>query len=876
MYVCSIVFSNIAIMKKSILLFVLIGWFCCFRAEAQQNIILTGCDNFGGYVQLHHAIIEDLTQGWIDTIFYPDTIFILPEAGGEEEEEGVEDYYRAKGLFLSQNTPNPFDGTTDFIITIPYEDNTVVEVFDMAGRRVTHKSLRLQPGAHAFRVWLSPPQQYVLKVWTSHEEAAIKMVNNGMGGDCRIAYDGAIAWNNALKSVRSGGYEEGDLLHIVGFRRSGDVFQTSDTVEINTLPNGPVSLTFDNCAWVSSADSPYVVTGDVASITRTSAVCSGEIVWEGFSPVVERGICWDTLPAPTLIEGYIPSGEGAGVFSVTLSDLTPETDYYYRAYATTPCGTVYGESVHFTSGAYQAPTVVTDSVTAITDTSALLGGFVVDDGGMPILERGFCWGAPTLLADSCFVTPSVIDTFSSSLTGLAFATQYYVIAYATNERGTSYGALLEFTTAAVLPEVALDTITDIGSSYATCRGTLLSDGGDTATVVGLCWAASIHPTITDSHVEWDGAAGTFSRIIGGIHDSVCYVRPYATNSVGTVYGNTLSFEPDTMPTSVHVSLVHLDHDYATIRVTIVCDSTAAIDSRGLCMDTLPQPDLSDLEFPAVNAVNTFDTHIGDLERASTYYLRGHCISNGTLMYSDDYVLLTVAEDGQPCVGTPTLTDWDGHVYNTVQVGAQCWMRSNLYTSHFPDGSAIPNGQPGASLSSKYDPYYYRLTYDANLTPLYGYGYNWKALTKRSSTTEIDPQGVCPDGWHIPDDAEWMTLKSYTGTHYACGGDSTYVGKALADISQWNSSTVNCSPGAYPSNNNLTGFSAIAAGGYISNPFHANQIAYLWSRSCHYTFNSTPYYSYAHVFKISYNSPTLDYDTYYYDRAFPVRCVRNDL
>ena len=860
-------------MRKIILFFALIGWFCCFRAEAQMNIILTGRGNLGGYVQLHHAIIEDLTQGWTDTIFYPDTIFVLPEAGGEEE--GVEDYNQLKGLFLSQNTPNPFDGMTDFILSLPYEDNTVVEVFDMTGRRVTYKSLLLQPGAHTFRVWLSPPQQYVLRVRTSHEEVAIKMVNNGKGGDSRIAYKGKIAWNNALKSIRNGGYEEGDLLHIVGFRQSGEVFPSSDTVEISTLPDGLVYLTFDNCEWVSSADSPYVVTGNVASITRISAVCSGEVVWEGFSPMVERGICWDTLPEPTLAEGHIPSGEGSGTFSVTLSDLTPETNYYYRAYATTPCGTVYGESVRFTSGEYQVPTVITDSVTSITDTSALLGGFVAENGGLPILERGFCWGLSTSLADSCFATPSVLDSFSSSLTGLAFATQYYVRAYATNERGTGYGAMLVFNTAAILPEVALDTITDIGSSYATCRGTLLSDGGDPATVVGLCWAASPNPTITDSHIEWDGTIGAFSRIIGGIHDDVCYVRPYATNSAGTAYGNMLLFEPDTIPTSVHLSLVHLDHDYATMRVTIVCDSTAAIANRGLCMDTLPQPDLSDLDFPMVNAVNMFDIHIGDLERASTYYLRGHCISNGMLLYSDDYVLITVAEDGQPCIGTPTLTDWDGHVYNTVQVGAQCWMRSNLYTTHFPDGSAIPSGQPGATLSSMYDPYYYHLTYENSLIPIYGYSYNWKALTKNSSTTEVDPQGVCPDGWHIPDDDEWLTLKSYTGAHYACGGDSTYVAKALADVSRWNSSTVNCSPGASPANNNLTGFAAVATGEHINNTLYA-KVAFMWSRSCHYTYNSTPYYSYAHVFKISYNSPTLNYVTYSYDCAFPVRCVRNDL
>jgi uncharacterized protein (TIGR02145 family) len=364
--------------------------------------------------------------------------------------------------------------------------------------------------------------------------------------------------------------------------------------------------------------------------------------------------------------------------------------------------------------------------------------------------------------------------------------------------------------------------------------------------------------------------GAFNQIVGGIHDTICYVRAYATNTAGTVYGNTLFFTPDTMSTSIRVSKVHLDHNYATIRVTIVCDSTTSITNRGLCMDTLPQPNLSDLDFLATSDANTFDIHIGNLERASTYYLRGHCVSNGTLLYSNDFILLTVAEDGHACIGSPTMTDYEGHVYNTVQVGAQCWMRSNLYTTHFSDGTAIPNGNVGAGLYSKYDPYYYHLTYNNNLLSTYGYAYNWKALTNNSTALNIDAQGICPDGWHVPDTSEWATLRDYTGAHYACGGNNASVAKALANVSGWNTSTTNCSPGAYSANNNLTNFTAVPSGGHYENTFYVGEVAYMWSRTVHSTF-----YSYAFVYKISYNSPELSRYSYYYDRAFPVRCLRNE-
>jgi len=1073
---------------------------------AQPSIRLTGQDSHGSYVQLHHAVIEDITQEWSDTLFYPDTILVLSGVG-------LENYERVEKLTLLQNTPNPFDGVTDFTLMMPNEDKVSIEVFDMAGRKVTGKSQRLSAGAHTFRVWLNTPQQYLLMVRTTREKVSIKMVNNGSGGSSHIAYNGEYALSYTLKSSRSGGYEDGDLLRVTGFRQVNGLFLPSETMEITTIPDETVVLTFatlgelsgvrhfvdtntvlipdgvecdgdcfgtmnihiygydpdavlqsieqltyvrlkmeherigdlwiqlvcpneqsatimtkswsgqssqyNGCAslipllywgwpggnnepqyahfgcydihnsnpscdptvnpmgecwnycwsmdtthgqtyacggsrvWESCnhfttynpsfngstnnyvaatdvttlsnmykpdesfsylvgcplnglwqirvldalnadngyveeaeiaidvpiacpIDSPYVASGAVTSVTRNSVVCSGEVLSEGLATVTERGFCWDTLPNPTLAASNMAVGSGMGTFTATLTGLTAGTPYYCRAYATNAYATVYGETVTFTTDANVAPSLMTVQVSSITDTSAIVGGLIVNDGGVPILERGICWGltdVPTL-TDSYVTTSTASDSFSCVLTNLTSASHYYARAYATNAVGTGYGDVVDFTTEIGLPAVALDSITNIGSSYATCHGALLTDGGDATAVVGLCWSANPTPTLTDNHVEWNGTVGAFQQIIGGIHDTLCYVRPYATNAMGTVYGNILSFAPDTIPTSVHLSLIHLDHNYATMRVTIVCDSSAAISNRGLCLDTLPQPDLSNRNFPTTSTDNVFDILVDSLERASTYYLRGYCVSNGTLLFSDDYLLLTVAEDGQPCIGTPTLTDHEGHVYNTVQVGSQCWMRTNLYTTHYTDGTAIPYGGTGAGAYSMYEPYYYKLTYNTDLLPTYGYAYNWKALTQNSTTTNVNVQGICPDGWHIPDASEFGVLRNYTGAHYACGEDTNSVAKALADVSGWNTSTANCSPGAYPSNNNLTGFSAYPSGGHYQYTFQVGEVAYIWSRTNHYTFDSTPYYSYAHVFKISYNGQMLAEASYYYDRAFPVRCVRN--
>lgn len=1053
-------------MMKKITLTVLLGLFCCFYAKAQFQITLVGRDNDGDYVRLHHVVVENRTQGWTDTLFYPDTIIMLSDTNGI----GIASYSQMQGLSLSQNTPNPFQGTTNLLLSLSHGAITVIDVLDMNGRRVIHKELWLMQGTHAFRVCLSAPQQYLLTVRTPSEKAVIKMVNNGVGSGNSLSYNGEILGAISRKSYRNGGYEDGDLLHIIGYRQSGNNFVSSDTVEIVTLPTEPVWLTFGICDWFSPDDSPYVVTGEASDITRTSAVCSGEIVWEGMSPVTERGICWDTLSLLNAEGPHVFSGTGAGTFSVTLSELIPETDYYYRAYAVTPCDTVYGETAFFASGAYQIPTVTTDSATNITDSSATLGGTIVDNGGLLILSQGICWGLTADHTDSCCVIPLDLDTFSHSLTGLEYSTHYYARAYATNARGTGYGEMIEFTTDTIppveayvvtgevsditrtsamcsgeviwegiapvtergicwdtipepslevshdssgtgigtftvtlselipetdyyyrayaitsydtvygeiaqfssdeywwptittdsvtditdtsailratviddggkpiidkgiyfnhvyysadtaspdnfskmltglsyathytarayainevgigvgdviefttdtiLPEVTMNIITDIGSSYAICRGTLVSNGGDFSTRVGLCWSLSSTPTNADNHIEWDGTLGEFSRIIGGIHDSICYVRPYAINAIGMVYGNTLSFVPDTMPTSVYVSVAHLDHDYAIMRVSIICDSTAEITEHGLWFDTIPHPEISGVDYAENGTDHTFYIRINNLERATTYYLKGYCVSNGNLIYSDEFELLTLAEDGQSCLGTPTMTDWEGHVYNTVQIGAQCWMKSNLYTTYFPDGTPIPYGSEMYNQISIYQPYYYQLTYSADLLPTYGIAYNWKALTNNSTSPDVDPQGVCPDGWHIPDDSEWQLLKSYTGRRFSCGDDSTKIAKALASTSGWNTSIVNCSPGSYLENNDITGFSAFPSGAHMDNTFNTNKVAYIWSRSNDYVpLDPTPYYSHGHYFKISYDDNTLDFSSTSYSLAAPVRCLRNDL
>ncbi|MCE9540009.1 MAG: DUF1566 domain-containing protein, partial [Bacteroidetes bacterium] len=167
-----------------------------------------------------------------------------------------------------------------------------------------------------------------------------------------------------------------------------------------------------------------------------------------------------------------------------------------------------------------------------------------NDGGAAITARGVCWSTsvnPTT-ADSKTTNGTGTGTFSSNLTGLAVSTTYYVRAYAISIAGTTYGNQESFTTIAVLATLSTTTTTSVTTTAASSGGNITNDGGATITVRGVCWSISTNPTTVDN-ISTDGAGtGIFTSSLTGLTmGTIYYVRAYATNSIGTAYGNELSF-----------------------------------------------------------------------------------------------------------------------------------------------------------------------------------------------------------------------------------------------------------------------------------------------------------------------------------------------
>ncbi len=94
---------------------------------------------------------------------------------------------------------------------------------------------------------------------------------------------------------------------------------------------------------------PVVVTGAVTDISVSTAVCHGTITQDGWTEITEKGIVWNTVGNPTVInyDGITTEGPGSGEIMSVIYDLEPSTSYYIRTYATNAVGTSYGDEISF-------------------------------------------------------------------------------------------------------------------------------------------------------------------------------------------------------------------------------------------------------------------------------------------------------------------------------------------------------------------------------------------------------------------------------------------------------------------------------------------------------------------------------------------------
>ncbi len=287
---------------------------------------------------------------------------------------------------------------------------------------------------------------------------------------------------------------------------------------------------------------------------------------------------------------------------------------------------------------------------------------------------------------------------------------------------------------------------------------------------------------------------------------------------------------------------------------------------------------------SINGISdTVSILVNNLE-TKTYY-RVRCFaSDSTKTYYSNYLTFSTAWNG-PCPNNPVLTDSrDGNVYETIQIGNQCWMRENL--RYLPSVSSL------SSISNTL-PYFYVYNYNSNIVSealatnnyqKYGTLLNWTAATNSNYYLTPVPsviQGICPTGWHLPQKAEFDTLCQYlSNNQYSYTlSNPNYISKSM--VSSYSTLTYGGLwlydyQTGYPGNDDIfykrnnSGFSALP-GGYINSSqfYNVTKGAYFWTAT-----PADANYTSGYLFNIYYSSSYASSSNYSSDNGASVRCVKN--
>ena len=191
----------------------------------------------------------------------------------------------------------------------------------------------------------------------------------------------------------------------------------------------------------------------------------------------------------------------------------------------------------------------------------------------------------------------------------------------------------------------------------------------------------------------------------------------------------------------------------------------------------------------------------------------------------------------------SVSDFDGNIYKTVTIGTQIWMKENLKSVHYADGTDIP----GVVAYNNSD----------SMAAIYGRLYTWNAAMKNSTVQKT--QGVCPNGWHLPANSEWTILEDYLGGALVAGG------KMKDTTSDWRLPNKGAT--------NSSGFSALPAGEYDAhytpNIFQLlNEFAVFWTSTQVGNLKSTERY-------LAWDSTASIPFNWYKTMKYSIRCIKND-
>ena len=412
-------------------------------------------------------------------------------------------------------------------------------------------------------------------------------------------------------------------------------------ITVQGTSGGAITIYGNEYRFKTPIDTPSLNSNSASSITSSTAIVGGNILSNGGATVTERGICWNTLTMPTVLNAFKIDSSGKDNFSTTISGLKPFTNYYFRAYAKNSSGIGYGNLQTFQTAALP-PIVTTASPSLVTASTATTGGDVTNDFGAPITVRGICYSrtnsTPTISDLLINATSNSTGTYVINMSNLVENTTYYVRAYATNVAGTGYGSVITIKTKALLtPTITTTGPSNIAFNTASTGGNISDDGGATVTARGVAYSnITSTPTILNLTTSDGTGTGVFNSSLQNLNENTTYyVRAYATNIVGTGYGSvvTLTTKTTVVPTLTTTIVSNIGFNTASTGGSISNDGGANVTARGVVYSSVATtPTTLNLSTSDGNGTGSFNSSLQNLNENTTYYVRAYATNSAGTGY----------------------------------------------------------------------------------------------------------------------------------------------------------------------------------------------------------------------------------------------------